>query len=217
VNAATNAALGSAPVIRQSDWLDDLGAPGLYYINVGNATTNALDVAIDAAIAGAATGMVVDMRGYPFDVDHYFVAQRLIPGSFDSPRFVVPVRTGPDVIEPQLSMYQLDGVDAYEGPMVLIVGHHSVSAAENFSIMLVAADRVTVVGRQSASTNGNISGIKLPGGFGLSFTSMNVLFPDGSTFHGVGIVPDVEVVPDPVAYAQGDDPELLAAIDVLTP
>jgi C-terminal processing protease CtpA/Prc len=52
-----------------------------------------------------------------------------------------------------------------------------------------------VVGRQSAGTNGNITGLMLPTGLGFSFTGLEVLFPDSSRFHGVGIVPDVLVEP----------------------
>ena len=213
---ALDEALGYSPEIRPTGWLDDLGSPDLYYLNLGETGELALQTAIDAAIAGAATGMVVDMRGYPV-ADHYAIAERLIPGAYESARFETPIRTGPDQLEDEVGTYPFEGTDAYAGPMVLLVGNHSVSAAENFAIMLVGADRVTVVGQQSAATNGNITGIKLPGGFVTTFTGLRVLFPDGSTFHGVGIVPDVEIVPDPAAYAQGDDPELLAAIDVLVP
>lgn len=215
-NYIADQALGYSPVVRPTGWLDDLGAPGLYYLNMGESSDAALQAAIDAAIAGAATGMVVDMRGYPTG-NHNAIAQRLIPGAFDSARYETPIWTGPDQHEDQLDVFSFEGLDAYAGPMVLLVGNHTVSAAENFALMLVGADRATVVGQQSASTNGNITGIGLPGGFVSMFTGLRVLFPDGSTFHGVGIVPDIEVAPDPVAYAQGDDPELLAAIDVLEP
>jgi hypothetical protein len=213
---AADEALGPAPIDRATGWLDDVGAPTVQYINMSNTSDESLFAAIDDAIAGSATGMIVDMRGYPSG-DHYAVVQRLIPGPFESPHFEIPVRTGPDALEVDASFYPLAGVDAYAGPMVLLVGNHAVSAAENFSIMLVGADRATVVGQQSAATNGNISGIMLPSGYMLAFTSMRVLYPDGSTFHGVGIVPDVEVPFDPVAYAQGEDPELTAALAELQP
>ena len=78
--------------------------------------------------------------------------------------------------------------------------------------MLVDAGRVTVVGRTSAGTNGNITGIQLPGAFALSFTGMEVLHADGAPFHGIGIVPDVEVLLDAVSLRDGHDPELETAI-----
>jgi C-terminal processing protease CtpA/Prc len=98
------------------------------------------------------------------------------------------------------------------------VGHATVSAAENFSTMLVDADRVTVLGRQSASTNGNITGVQLPGAFSLSFTGMDVRHADAqkSVFHGVGIAADVDVTLTAQAFRDGVDPELEAAIDALT-
>ena len=85
--------------------------------------------------------------------------------------------------------------------------------------MLVDADRVTVIGRNSAATNGNITGVNLPGGFAFSFTGMDVRHSDPamSVFHGVGIVPATETVLTPGDFAAGIDPELIEAIGVLSP
>lgn len=83
-------------------------------------------------------------------------------------------------------------------------------------MMLVGADRLTaLIGERSAGTNGNITGAMLPGSFFFTFTGMEVLFPDGSTLHGVGIEPDLEVIPSQADLRDGIDPELLAAIEVL--
>jgi hypothetical protein len=81
--------------------------------------------------------------------------------------------------------------------------------------MLVGADRVTVVGQRSAGTNGNITGLSLPGGFGFTFTGMEVLNPDGSRFHGIGIEPDVYVPLTAQDLRDGVDRDLLTAIDLL--
>lgn len=78
--------------------------------------------------------------------------------------------------------------------------------------MLVDASRVKVVGRRSASTNGNITGVQLPGAFSFSFTGMDIAFRDGSPFNGVGIVPDIVVKLAPQDFAEGRDPELEAAV-----
>jgi C-terminal processing protease CtpA/Prc len=47
------------------------------------------------------------------------------------------------------------------------------------------------------------------------YTGMEVLFPDRARFHGVGIVPDIEVAPTAADIAEGRDPELLRAIHFL--
>jgi peptidase S41-like protein len=207
---------------RPSGPLGDLGAPNLYYLNMdAEASPSEADVraAIADAVARGATGMVLDMRGYPGG-DHYEVAQRLIRAAFLSPQFWIPFIAGPDSeAEYRPSQYAFGplGPPAWSRPIVLLTGPHAVSAAENFMQMLVGAHRLTaIVGeRRSAGTNGNITGVQLPGGFGFSYTGMRVLNPDGSRHHGVGIVPDVETSLSAADLRDGVDRDLLAAIDVL--
>lgn len=210
---------GFAPSLRPAGFLDDLGAPTIYYINLDSTvttTTTAFNTALTQA--QGATGLVIDMRGYP-GIDHYAVASRLAVTDFSSPVFRVTTFTGPDESEVDVSSYPLAPSNPFTGPIVLLVSHHTVSAAENFSTMLVDVDRVTVVGRNSAGTNGNITGVNLPGGFVFTFTGMDVRHADGneSVFHGSGIKPAAETVLTAADFASGADPELLEAIDVLTP
>jgi hypothetical protein len=81
------------------------------------------------------------------------------------------------------------------------------------SVMVVGAPRLSaVVGRESAGTNGSMTALTLPGGFGFSFTGMEVRNPDGSRFHGVGIRPDIEVPVDARDLANGIDRDLLMAM-----
>jgi len=75
---------------------------------------------------------------------------------------------------------------------------------------------VTVVGQRSASTNGNLTGVSLPGGFGFTFTGMEVLNPDGSQFHGIGIEPDVYVPLTAQDLRDGVDRDLLTAVELLS-
>jgi C-terminal processing protease CtpA/Prc len=197
---------------RANGRLDDLGAADVAYLNLDSevtTTTTQVNDALDAA--DGAAGLIVDMRGYP-GVDHYAVARALIEGSYSSPRFLTNVWAGPDGGSVLEDAYPLSGHARYAGPVVLLVGPRTVSAAENFSTMLVGADAVTVIGRNSAGTNGNITGLVLPGGMYFTFTGMEVQYPDGSTFHGVGIVPDVEVVPTAADLRDGRDAEIEAAI-----
>ncbi|MBI3950127.1 MAG: peptidase S41 [Acidobacteria bacterium] len=208
--------VGFEPSVRTAGWLMDLGAPDIYYINLNGAQLESITQFRRALReASGAAGLVLDMRGYP-GVNHYTVAQFLICQEFRSPIFRIPVLSGPDrrsVDEQQYTLRPLP--NGYCGPMVLLVGPKTVSAAENFSIMLVDAKRVEVVGRQSAGTNGNITGVQLPGGFGFSFTGMEVLFGDRRPFHGMGIVPDVEVQPTASDFRDGVDRALQKAIEVL--
>jgi hypothetical protein len=210
-------AVGFAPSLRPAGFLDDLGAPSLYYLNLDGDVLSS-DAAFGAAMTEAqgAAGLIVDMRGYP-SINHYAVASRLVTTGFSSPVFLTTRHTGPDTSTVVESSFPLSPSSPFTGPIVLLVSHHSVSAAENFSTMLVDADRVTVVGRNSAATNGNITGVNLPGAFTFSFTGMDVRHADAdkTVFHGIGIRPEIETVLTPADFRDGVDPELEEAITEL--
>lgn len=209
--------LGSAPSLRPSGPLADYGAPQTFFLNMASEVTSTVEAFREAlSKAAGAKGLVVDMRGYP-GFNHYEADQRIINERFSSPFFLIPRLSGPDFqdIFEVRNFYDPLTNPSYDGPVVLLVGPRTVSAAENFSIMLVGAERVTVVGRSSAGTNGNITGIQLPGAFSFTFTGMEVLFPDRSQFHGIGIIPDMEVHPSSSDFRDGYDREIAAAVEVL--
>ncbi|MCK6507661.1 S41 family peptidase [Myxococcota bacterium] len=204
---------------RENGTLEDLGAPDVAYLNLASEVTTSMDQ-VDEVLAIAATtaGLVVDMRGYP-GVNHYDVLSALCPDGCDSPWFGIPTWTGPDHFEIVSVQYSLSGdEDAYAGRIVLLISPVTVSAAENFCQALVGAGRVEqVIGSaSSAGTNGNITGMTLPGGYYLSFTGMQLLNPDGSTFHGIGIPADQVVEPTAADLRDGRDPVLEAAAAVFT-
>ncbi|MFO0550226.1 MAG: S41 family peptidase [Polyangiaceae bacterium] len=204
---------------RPAGYLDDLGAPSLYYVNMsGTVLTDIADFRASLVTAAGATGLVVDMRGYP-GVDVYEVARRLVQTPFSSPVFRVPVLDGVTRSSVDESSYDLTpaATPSFSGPIVLLVGHSTVSAAENFATMLVDADRVTVLGRQSAGTNGNITGVEVPGNFVFTFTGMEVRHADAakSQFHGIGIVPTMESALSPLDFKDGIDRELADAVAYL--
>ncbi len=201
--------------LKPSGWLEDLGADNLYYLNLSGYVTTTEEAWQEALAEGAeAEGLVVDMRAYP-GVDPYAVAAALREGDFQSPTFRVRTWDGPEEESWDESSYALTGEALYTGPVALLVSNKTVSAAENFAMMLWGAENFTVVGEQSAGTNGNITATWLPGGYYFYFTGMEVLNPDGSTHHGRGIPLDVEVIPSPEDYAAGIDPEIQAAIEAL--
>ena len=102
--------------------------------------------------------------------------------------------------------------DAYQGKIAWIVGAYTQSQAEHLTLALQSANRIHVLGQPTAGANGNITGVLLPGGFGLTFTGMEVRQPDLSVFHGVGVHVDDLVAIAPADLAAGVDPELDRAI-----
>jgi C-terminal processing protease CtpA/Prc len=208
---------------RASGPLADLGAGELYYLNMNfftSPTSGAVRAALADAVARDARALVLDMRGYP-GADINEVAARLIRQPFVTPQFGVTARLGPD--DSTLRFYQFPAFPiwsppVWNRPIVLLTGSHAVSNAENFMQRLTraGADRVAaVVGRRSAGTNGDITGVQLPGGFVFIYTGMELRNPDGTTFHGVGIAPDIPVTTTATDLRDGVDPDLLSAIEYL--
>ena len=212
-------ALDSVPwggSFRNNGWLTDLGAPDLFYVNLsGSVTTDERVITNQWADVSQADGIVLDMRDYP-DLDIYGFAGYFQTGGYTAPWFDHPTWTGPNAFEFTREIWSFSPpANPYNGPVVLLVSNYAVSAAECFAQMLVGLDHVTVMGQQSASTNGTITNLWLPGNFQIYFTGMRLLNVDGSNFHGEGIQPDVVITPKATDFAAKIDPELEAAIDFL--
>ena len=203
---------------RDNGWLDDLGASNIYYVNLSDSVTPDESVVTDQwDQVSMADGIVLDMRDYP-SLDIYGFAGFFNPETFSAPWFDHPTWTGPTEFEFTREIWEMyPSEDPYTGPIALMVSPFSVSAAECFAQMLMDLPNVTVVGQQSASTNGTVTNLWLPGQFQIYFTGMRLLNLDGSQFHAIGVVPDVEVTPLVQDLADGLDPELEAAIDILLP
>ncbi|HYH97083.1 S41 family peptidase, partial [Hyalangium sp.] len=218
VNSDGLSAFGSAPSVREAGRLGELGAPDIAYINHATEVLKDLNTFKQAvADAAGAQGLVLDMRGYPGGVNPRFTLPHLVSEPIQSPLFRIPTWRGPDLggVDESQSSLPPNPSPSFLGPIVLLVGPAAVSASENTSMMLVGAQRVRVVGRRTAGTNGNITRLRLQGGIWFMYTGMEVLYPDRSPFHGIGIVPEVEVNPTVEDFAAGRDPELLKAIELL--
>jgi len=210
--------LGSHYTTRSEGPLTGLGAPDLYFINLSfqviGSSLSRFNAAVDQARSLGSAGMIIDMRGFK-SLNHVPLAQRLICAPFRSMFFNVPVLSGPDVRSVDTTQYLFNPINPYCGPIVLLVSAQTLSNAEDFSEYLLGAHRVTVVGRQSAGTNGNFTGPWLPGGLYYPFTGMEVRNVDGSQFHGIGVVPDFPVQYTAADLAAGRDRDLEVAIQVL--
>lgn len=230
VNPAPNfGTVSFIPNDRPSGWLTEFDAPDVYFINMDSSVTENGSVLLAAVEEGhEARGLVIDMRGYPSvgtttrqSEDYLEALSRMFGEDTLSPQYWISVHTGPDVTTPHNFQYPMPGPtnmsDAVRGPIALLVGPYTQSSAEDFSTFLVSArDDVTVFGRQSSGTNGNITGMQLPGAFVFTFTGMRVLFPNGDTYHAHGIVPDYEVVPTATDVRDDIDPVLREAVTYLS-
>ncbi len=112
-----------------------------------------------------------------------------------------------DRIEPR-------GDRPYLGPVVVLTGAGTFSAAEDFLVPLRAMKRATLIGSPTAGSTGQ------PLTLGLYGTNARICtkwdrFPDGTEFVGVGIQPDIRVEPTRADIAAGRDPVLDRAVEFL--
>ena len=163
-------------------------------------------------------GWIVDVRwcsgGYSgrfsrllVDRGHLFARLR-----HDAARF-------PDgTVHPQREDIDADGSALpFQRPLVILVGPGSLSGAESFAGPLQALGRATLVGERTAGLCGYGSRVDLAPGWAMSVAARETVFgPRELRFNRVGVPPDVAVAPSSDDEAAGRDPQLQAALDVLS-
>jgi carboxyl-terminal processing protease len=84
---------------------------------------------------------------------------------------------------------------AYGGPIAVLASSATGGAAEDFLAAFHAARRGVIIGEPSAGSAGDVATFALPKGWGVQFCVTRHALPDGTEFAGVGVAPDVLVVP----------------------
>jgi C-terminal processing protease CtpA/Prc len=102
-----------------------------------------------------------------------------------------------------------------EVPFIVLIGHMTGSAAEDFLIYADALDQATYVGRPSTGSTGQPLHFKLPGGGGARICTKRDTYPDGREFVGYGVQPHVPVEPTVESFLSGEDITLQKGIEVL--
>jgi|GEM_PF-933826 len=200
---------------RRAGFLKDLQAPDLYYVNLNGATIEKEDLQQLIKDMQKAKGLVLDMRGYPGS-KVWTLVRHLVKSPMPTPIFGTYHWTAPNTKKMSTSYSAYPPLQPHiSAPAVYIVGPRTVSAAEHLGTMLKQSKRVTFLGRRSAGTNGNITGVVLPGGLIFTFTGMEILWRDKKPFHGIGLVPEVKIAPSIQDIAKGKDSVLLKAIETL--
>jgi C-terminal processing protease CtpA/Prc len=101
------------------------------------------------------------------------------------------------------------------GPVVVLIGPSTCSAAEDFVVALHASGRATLVGQKTRGSTGQPLRIDLPGGGRAGICTKRDTYPDGREFVGIGIIPDIEAHPTPADVAADHDVVLEEGLKVL--
>ena len=102
-------------------------------------------------------------------------------------------------------------------PIVVLMGNHTISAAEDFIVMadMTLEDEVVLVGNKTFGSTGQPLFFRFPQGGVARIVSKYVAYPDGKEFVGIGIEPDIYVKKTINDLINNNDPELNKAIEIL--
>lgn len=153
-----------------------------------------------------ARGLILDVRrnGGGSSIFGFEILSRLghapVPMSRQSTTWIDPVRRarGGLVVEwrPQPGSgdsFRQEHKEVYDGPVAVLIGPRTFSAAEDFVVSFDAMKRGPLVGEKTAGSTGQPLFFKLPGGGSARICVKRDSTPDGREFVGKGIAPTVEV------------------------
>lgn len=160
--------------------------------------------------------IIADLRGYPTGSNHLLI-RHLLPKPDKDKWMEVDHLIYPDQEKPAgftAEGWYLTPQKPYLGDkkIFFITDGQAVSYAESYMGFIEGYDLATIIGQPTSGTNGNVNQFILPGNYTISFTGMRVIKHDGSTFHGVGILPDVYVEKSIEGVKSGTDEFLETAL-----
>lgn len=103
----------------------------------------------------------------------------------------------------------------YNGPLVILIGPRTGSAAEDLVVLLKQAGRGTFLGSPTGGSTGQPFSFNLPGGGSGRVCTVKTRYTSGKEFIGVGCEPEISIVPTIKGIADGRDEVLDAALDYL--
>lgn len=123
-------------------------------------------------------------------------------------------RQGQLEFRPNPRMSTSDGrrVTPYAGPVAILVDELTASASECFTGALQSLGRARVFGRQTMGEALPALTRQLPNGDVLIHAIGDFVTPTGRSMEGGGVVPDEPMILTPRALANGQDPDVAAAL-----
>lgn len=103
----------------------------------------------------------------------------------------------------------------FDGPVAVLTGAATFSAAEDFLVSFDTLQRGLKIGEATGGSTGQPILVYLPGGGHGRICAKRDTYPDGREFVGIGIFPDVEVRATRESLAAGEDVVLNKAVSLL--
>jgi carboxyl-terminal processing protease len=160
--------------------------------------------------AAGVQGLVLDLRGNSggrIDVGTRLLSHFLAPGS----TVYEEVNRGGE----NHAHVSSRSATPYNLPLVVLVDGGTASMGEIFASAVQEHGAATIVGSNTAGSVAAAQVFGLPDGAGLQVTVFEILSAEGKPLNKVGVVPDEVIAPDSAAVANGEDPVLSRAVEIL--
>jgi len=192
-------------------------APKIFYVDIDRFSQSEFQSNLDKL--ASSNGIIFDFRGAPSgELQPPGIFGYLSSTEMYSPTWANQTVLFPDRVRMSFDMDHWKVAPKQPRLNVPIVFLQDVRAISYFETLMGIVENYklgTIVGENSAGTNGNVTFFSLPGGYRIRFTGLRVLKHDGSQHHGIGIPPNVEVHRTIAGVADGRDEILERAIQVL--
>ena len=162
--------------------------------------------------AARAKGLIVDIRNYPSEFMPFVLGAYLVKAPTAFAAFTIAQDANPGAFAFQSGDVIQPGPKHFPGKVVILLDEVSQSQAEYTAMALRAGPNAVIVGSTTASADGNVSAIPLPGGFNTMISGIGVFYPDHRPTQRIGIVPDVAAKPTLLGIKAGRDEVLEIAI-----
>ncbi|HXN22749.1 MAG TPA: S41 family peptidase [Candidatus Dormibacteraeota bacterium] len=160
--------------------------------------------------------LILDLRGNPGGLVK--TLERMVANVFDHDVKIAD-RIGRKELKPQMAKSR--GNKAFSGKIIVLVDSQSASAAELFARVMQLEQRGTVIGDR---TSGSVMEALYLGGsqgtdtmifYGFSVTDADLIMKDGKSLEHSGVVPDEILLPAAKDIAEGKDPVLAHAAELV--
>jgi len=183
------------PLVREAapanDVTSKVQSPGVGYVRVAAFTAGAagrLEQAVAQLSKGGAGSVIVDLRD---------TAEGKLEEGIAAARSFVPAGKTLTTRETKAGKDNPITTTASDGkvttPLVLLTTNGTSGAAELFAAALLDNKRATLVGEHTLGRAGVQKLVKLPDGSALYMTYARYLGPSGTSIHGTGLTPTVDV------------------------
>ncbi|HEX2687970.1 MAG TPA: S41 family peptidase [Kofleriaceae bacterium] len=166
-----------------------------------------------------APAIIMGMRGYPhgtgWPMTPYLNVKKETKGALFLQSLVEQGVTGERTMSIQ-PLIQNAAIKPYAGKVIVLIDDRAISQAEYSCLFFEQAANVTFIGTHTHGSNGDITAIRIPGGWRMWFTGQAVRHVDGRQLQQVGIQPTIVAEPTIAGIRAGKDEVLDRAIQFAT-